>query len=141
MRVVKIAKRHQIIIPKEIIDNLHLREGDMLEAQQKGGKIVLIPKTLVNKSPVQKLTEREQNILITAKEKITKINKDIIHSRGLNTAEIRVAVKAGIIDDEQAYWWHENWQKGEREAGKDIAAGRVSGLHDTIEDALKDLSA
>ena len=47
----------------------------------------------------------------------------------------------GIIDNEQAYWWHENWQKGEREAGKDIAAGRVSGLHDTIEDALKDLSA
>ena len=139
MRAVKIAKRHQITIPKEIFDNLHLREGDMLEAQQEGGKIVLIPKTLVNKAPVQKLTEHEQNILVTAKEKIVKINKDIIHSRGLNTAEIRVAVKAGLIDHEQAYWWHEDWQKGEREAEKDIAAGRVSMPHDTIEDALKDL--
>ena len=65
-------------------------EGDMLEAQQEGGKIVLIPKTLVNKAPVQKLTEHEQNIMITNKEKIAKINNDIIHSRGLNTTEIRV---------------------------------------------------
>ncbi|WP_347274322.1 hypothetical protein [Candidatus Kuenenia sp.] len=116
-----------------------MREGDMLEVQQKGGKIILIPKTLVNCTPVQKLTEHEQNILVAAKEKIAKINNDIIHSRGLNTAEIRVAVKAGLIDHEQAYWWHENWQKGKREAGKNIVAGRVSRLHDTIEDTLKKL--
>ncbi|QII12705.1 hypothetical protein KsCSTR_33260 [Candidatus Kuenenia stuttgartiensis] len=40
----------------------------MLEAQQEGGKIILIPKTLVNSAPVQKLTEHEQNILATTAE-------------------------------------------------------------------------
>ena len=116
-----------------------LREGDMLEAQLEGEKIVFLPITAVTKIPVKKLSKREQNILATAKKKIAKISKGIIHSRGLNTSEIQTVVKAGLIAHEQAYWWHEDWQKGEREAEKNITAGRVSVPYDSDEEALKDL--
>ena len=30
-----------------------------------------------------------------------------------------------LIDADQAWFWTEEWQKGEREASEDIAAGRV----------------
>ncbi len=30
-----------------------------------------------------------------------------------------------LIDADQAWFWTENWQKGEREASEDIARGRV----------------
>ena len=42
------------------------------------------------------------------------------------------------IDPDQAYFWTEEWQKGEREADEDIAAGRVK-TFDTMEDFLADL--
>ena len=41
-----------------------------------------------------------------------------------------------IIDPEQAYFWTEEWQKGERQADEDIKAGRVKHF-DTVEEALK----
>ena len=41
-----------------------------------------------------------------------------------------------LIDKSQAWFWTEEWQKGEREADEDIAAGRVKEF-DNIEDALK----
>ncbi|HET6456675.1 MAG TPA: AbrB/MazE/SpoVT family DNA-binding domain-containing protein [Armatimonadota bacterium] len=40
-----------------------------------------------------------------------------------------------LIDKSQAWYWTEEWQKGEREADADIAAGRVKEF-DNIEDAL-----
>jgi antitoxin MazE len=40
-----------------------------------------------------------------------------------------------LIDASQAWFWTEEWQKGEREADEDIKAGRVKEF-DTVEDAL-----
>lgn len=139
MKAVKIGKRHQVTIPKEIYEKLHLEEGDLLEAGQEGGRIVLTPKRLVDKAPAPKLSKNEQEILGAAKKKIARIQKDMINSQGLNTTEVRVAVKAGLIDAEQAYWWHEEWQKGEREAEESIAKGELAGPFDNINDALKAL--
>ncbi len=34
------------------------------------------------------------------------------------------------IDPEQAYFWTEEWQKGERQADEDIAAGRYQDFDD-----------
>jgi AbrB family looped-hinge helix DNA binding protein len=42
------------------------------------------------------------------------------------------------IDRDQAYFWTERWQQGEREAEEDIRAGRVQDFQ-TIEDLLADL--
>ena len=44
-----------------------------------------------------------------------------------------------LIDKSQAYFWSDDWQKGEREASEDIEAGRIQGFEDvdTLVDALE----
>jgi hypothetical protein len=42
-----------------------------------------------------------------------------------------------VTDPDQAWFWTEEWQKGEREADADIKAGRTAGPFKTVEDALK----
>lgn len=71
----------------------------------------MIPRQLTAKAPVPSLTKKEQEILSRAKEKIEQIQKDILHSQGLNKEEIKVASKVGLIDPDQAWWWAEEWQK------------------------------
>ncbi len=41
-------------------------------------------------------------------------------------------------ESDQAYFWTEEWQKGEREADEDIRADRVTAF-DNVEDALRHL--
>ena len=41
-----------------------------------------------------------------------------------------------LIDKSQAYFWSEDWQKGEREASEEIDAGRIQEFEDV--DALVD---
>lgn len=43
-----------------------------------------------------------------------------------------------LIDASQAWFWTEEWQRGEREASEDIAAGRTE-LFETSEDFLNSL--
>ena len=44
------------------------------------------------------------------------------------------------IPADQAWFWTEEWQKGEREVDKDIAAGRVKRF-DSVEELFEDLDA
>jgi len=37
-----------------------------------------------------------------------------------------------VIDKDQAWFWTKEWQEGEREAGRDLKAGKMSGSFDTI---------
>jgi antitoxin MazE len=43
-----------------------------------------------------------------------------------------------LVDKSQAYFWTEQWQKGEAEAEADIKAGRIK-TFDSVEDLLEDL--
>jgi len=138
MPVVRIGPKHQVTIPKEVFDQLHLKPGDFLEAIAQGGKIVMIPRQLTVKAPAPSLTRKEQETLSKAKEKIEKIQKDIFHSEGLTKEEIKVACKVSLIDEDQAWWWTEEWQKGEREAEKGIIEGKVKKFSD-VEELIKDL--
>ncbi len=53
---------------------------------------------------------------------------------------LRLILKnVGLIDPEQKWWWLEDWQKGEREAQKEVEEGRVSKTYDTLDKALADL--
>jgi antitoxin MazE len=49
MPAVKIGPKHQITIPREVFDAIHLEVGDFLDAQVKDNAIVLVPKKLVSK--------------------------------------------------------------------------------------------
>jgi antitoxin MazE len=43
-----------------------------------------------------------------------------------------------LVDKSQAYFWTEEWQKGEAEAEADIKAGRMK-TFDSVEELLEDL--
>ena len=45
-----------------------------------------------------------------------------------------------LIDKSQAYFWSEEWQKGERQADEDKKAGRVKEFA-TVEELLADLDS
>ncbi len=51
MPVVKVMGRRQVVIPKEIFEQLGLEIGDYLEAKVEDGKLVYIPKQLVDRDP------------------------------------------------------------------------------------------
>lgn len=51
MPVVKVMGRRQVVIPKEIFEELGLKIGDYLEAKVEDGKLVYIPKELVDRDP------------------------------------------------------------------------------------------
>jgi AbrB family looped-hinge helix DNA binding protein len=133
MSVVKVRPRRQVTIPKEIFNKLHLVEGDFIEVKAEAQEIVLIPKKLVTKPDVIPLNKKEQNILKKAKAKMEKIKQNLAHSKGLAEQEIDVAVKVGLIDPDQTWWWTEEWQKGEREAETEAREGKLFGPFSTVE--------
>ena len=49
MPLVKVGTRHQVTIPKEIVEKLHLKAGDYVEMTLEEGKIIIIPKEIVDR--------------------------------------------------------------------------------------------
>lgn len=139
MPLVKIGPKHQITIPIEVFDKLDLEVGDVLEVAAQAGKGIFIPKRLVPKTPAPMLSAKEQKVLALAKKKIAAIQKDLKNSKGLTREEADVAAKVGLINSDQKWWWLESWQEGEREAERDIEAGRVT-VYDSPEAFLKSLA-
>ncbi len=127
MLLVRIGPKHQVTIPKEVFEALKLDVGDFLDATARGGQIVLTPKRLAAKAPALSLSPAEQRTLTRAKAKLERIQKILVHSKGLTTDETQVAAKVGLMDSDQRYWWTESWQKGERAAEADRRAGRLIG--------------
>ena len=140
MSVVKIGPKHQITIPKEIFNQLHLEVGGFLDVVASEERIIIIPKELTTKVMVPALNKDEQKALTQIKKKINKIQTDLIHSKGLTDTEAEIAAKVGLIDPEQMWWWKEDWQKGEREAENNIAKGEVSEVFQNIDDVMSYLS-
>ena len=133
MSIVKVRPRRQVTIPKEIFTKLHLEEGDFIEARAEDQKIVLVPKKLATKTDIIPLTKEEQKILKKTRDKIDQIKRDMAHSKGLAEGEMVLAIKVGLIDRDQAWWWTEEWQKGERETEKEIREGKLLGPFSTVE--------
>lgn len=52
-----------------------------------------------------------------------------------------VLLPESSIDPDQAWFWTEEWQKGEREADEDIRAGRTYGPFDSVEEMMKHFEA
>ncbi len=49
MPLVKVGARHQVTIPKEIVEQVKLNPGDYVEFDLKGGKIVIVPKQIIDR--------------------------------------------------------------------------------------------
>lgn len=72
MHAVKIGPKHQITIPREVFDSLHLEVGDFLDARVKDNVIVLVPKKLVAKNQLWFWTKEWQAMEREADEAIAK---------------------------------------------------------------------
>ena len=125
MPLVKIKTKGQITLPKKVRDGLGLVEGDLVEIDVQNGKGIIQPRRVVPAAPVPKLSAKEQRLLEQAQKKIETINEDVLHSKGLTRAEAEVAAKAGLIAQDQLWFWLEGWQKHYRAAEGDDREGRV----------------
>lgn len=55
--IIDLRKKSQITIPKEIVDELNLQEGDHLEVSVKEGAIIIEPVAVYSKSYIKKLED------------------------------------------------------------------------------------
>lgn len=60
--LIELRKKSQITIPKEIINELNLRENDQLEISVKDGMIMIEPVAVYSKSYIQKLEDTVMRI-------------------------------------------------------------------------------
>src|SRR5438552_4103580 len=132
MSTVRIGPNRQVTIPQDVLEKLEVGVGDSLQANVEEGKLVLTPKS----APV--LAPQEEKLLQQARCKIARIRKDLGRSKGLTPAEADIAVRAGLIDSAQRWWWTEAWQSGERQAERDLKAGRVK-VFENVDQLMKDL--
>ncbi len=98
-----------------------------------------MPRRVIAAAPTPRLSAKEQRALTRARKKISAIQKDLVNSKGLTREEVEVAVKVGLIDPDQKYWWTEQWQKGEREAEQNHRAGCTSGPFETTDELIAHL--
>ena len=61
MPISRLGQRRQVVIPKQICNELGLKEGDFVEVTSMEGKVVIKPKKLVDADDV--LTPEEENLV------------------------------------------------------------------------------
>jgi AbrB family looped-hinge helix DNA binding protein len=64
MPISKLGQRQQVVIPKEICEDLGLDVGDFVEVQQVSGTVVIKPKKLID---VDEVLTPEQKAMINAR--------------------------------------------------------------------------
>ena len=72
MQITKISPKHQITIPKEVFETLHLEVGDFLEVGVTEEGLLLIPKKLISKDQAWFWTKEWQQKEKEADEAIAK---------------------------------------------------------------------
>lgn len=68
MPISKVGQRRQVVIPKNICDEVGLREGDFVEVNTTRGAVVIKPKKLVDADDI--LTPDEEAIVRKGEEQI-----------------------------------------------------------------------
>lgn len=111
-RIERAEDHFRLLLPLSLMEKFGFREGDDFQVEERQEGIFLMP------------TKGRTEILKRAKEKIARINEDILHSEGLTLEEVNAAAKAGMIAYDQRDWWMEEWQKKEREIEKEIGEGK-----------------
>jgi len=70
MSISKLGQRRQVVIPKEICDELGLQEGDFVEVSRVEGQVIIKPKKLVDADDV--LTPEEEKVVRKGKAQLKK---------------------------------------------------------------------
>ncbi len=68
MPVSKVGQRRQVVIPKDICDDLGITEGDFVEVTKGDGNVVIKPKKLIDADDL--LTPDEEAIVRAGEEQI-----------------------------------------------------------------------
>lgn len=137
----KVRKFYQISLPARLGRKLGIAEGQYVQMEETQKGILVKPVSVKERVPIARFTKKEQRLLATAQGKMAKMRKDLCAARGLTKEEVQIGVKAGIIEQEQSWWWLESWQKRERDAEADIRSGRLVGPFDTAREAIRALTA
>ena len=74
MPLVQVREKAQITLPNKVRKALGIKQGDYLEAEVEGNKIVLIPKILVDKAEAVTLSKKGEEMLNEALEDVRKAN-------------------------------------------------------------------
>lgn len=61
MPIMRLGQRRQVVIPKEICEELHLQEGDFVEVTRAEGAVIIKPKKLVDPDDI--LTPEEEELV------------------------------------------------------------------------------
>ncbi len=67
-RIGRVGQRRQVVIPREIFESLHMREGDYVAVAQQGGAVVIKPKKLID--PDNVLSSAEGALLKKAEHEL-----------------------------------------------------------------------
>jgi AbrB family looped-hinge helix DNA binding protein len=70
MPISKLGQRRQVVIPKEICDELGLEEGDFVEVTSMAGKVIITPKKLVDADDL--LTPEEEKVVSEGEKELGK---------------------------------------------------------------------
>ena len=74
MSLVQVREKAQITLPSKIRQALGIKQGDYLEAEVEGNKIVLIPKIPVDKAETVTLSKKGEEMLDEALNDVRKGN-------------------------------------------------------------------
>lgn len=112
-------------------------------------KVVKEGYTEMKTPEVREMEQEKESVRLRDKNRIT-LPSHLVETLHLEKgAQMEVHIEDGrivlvpviTIARDQAWFWTEEWQKGEREADADIAAGRVSGPFDNTDDLIRSLNA
>jgi AbrB family looped-hinge helix DNA binding protein len=70
MTISKLGQRRQVVIPKDICEELGLEEGDFIEVKSAKGSVVIKPKKLVDADDI--LTPEEEQAILKGEQQLRK---------------------------------------------------------------------
>ena len=114
----------KVKLPAEFSERLKIQAGVILRIEIAGDRLILRPASRRKNYP-------STTAILKVQKKIEQINKKSPRAKGLTEVELNIAIKAGLIDKKQAWFWTIGWQKMEREADR----SRVFEF-DNVEEAL-----
>jgi len=106
MELVKAGRSRQVTIPKQIFDSLGLKEGDYVQVEVEGGRIVLTPVAVINKEKAKS-------------EFFQLVQKVRTNAQAFTEEEIEEEIRTAL-EESRREKWPKNWKSRTRHQCSDI---------------------